>query len=159
MLTAEDAELAAKAGIVVVPTVSVSLMNYDGATLAVVRAIQKHNLILLRNAKVKVALGADNYSLSMHDEINTIRSFAEFEAADVINMATTNGATLAFPDRKIGRLELGYEASFIGYFFPLAGNWASQREPVIGMRAGETMVDKIGFFAKSCALLSPKPSG
>jgi imidazolonepropionase-like amidohydrolase len=159
MLTAEDAELAAKTGVVVVPTVTVSLMNYDGATLAVVRAIQKHNLILLRNAKVKIALGADNYSLSMHDEINTIRSFAEVEAADVINMATTNGATLAFPDHKVGRLKLGYEASFIGYFFPLAGNWASQREPVVGMRAGETMVDKIGLFAKSCALLSPKPGG
>jgi imidazolonepropionase-like amidohydrolase len=156
MLTADDAALAAKAGVVVVPTVTVSLMNYDGATLAAVRTVQKKNLILLRNAKVKIALGADNYSLSMHDEINTMRSFAEFEAADMINMATTNGATLAFPDRKIGRLAPGYEASFIGHFFPLPGNWASQREPVVGMRAGETMIDKIRFFGKSCATLSPK---
>lgn len=157
MLTAADVALAAETGVIVVPTVTVSLMNYDGAKLAAVRAIQQHNLTLLRDAKVKLAIGADNYSLSMHDEINTIRSFALFEAADIINMATTNGATLAFPDRKVGRLALGYEASFIGYFFPLAGNWASQREPIVGMRAGEPMIDTIGFFGKTCTSLSPKP--
>jgi imidazolonepropionase-like amidohydrolase len=151
MLTAADAALAAKAGIVVVPTVTVSLMNYDGAQLAAVQAIQRHNLVLLRDAKVKMALGADNYSLSMHDEINTIRGFGLFGSAEVINMATTNGATLAFPGRKIGQLSAAYEASFIGYFFPLAGNWASQREPVVGMRAGEPMIDTIGLFAKACA--------
>jgi imidazolonepropionase-like amidohydrolase len=156
LLTAADAASAAKAGIIVVPTVTVSLMNFDGAQLAAVQAVQRRDLTLLRNAKVKIALGADNYSLSMHDEISTIRGFGLFEAADVINMATTNGSSLAFPGRKIGQLADGYEASFIGYFFPLAGNWAMQREPVVGMRAGEPMIDTINFFAKACAAQSPQ---
>jgi Amidohydrolase family len=149
-LTTADAALAAKEGIIVVPTVTISLMEYDGKTLATVQAIQRHNLMVLRGAKVKMALGADNYSLSMHDEISTIRGFGLFDGAEVLNMATANGASLAFPDRKVGRLEIGYEASFIGYFFPLIGNWASQREPVIGMRAGEPMIDTIGLLQGVC---------
>jgi imidazolonepropionase-like amidohydrolase len=149
-LTVADAVLAAKAGIIVVPTVTVSLMEFDGATLATVQAIQRHNLMILHSAKVKMALGADNYSLSMHDEINTIRGFGLFTGAEVLNMATTNGASLAFPDRKVGQLEVGYEASFIGYFFPLIGNWASQREPVIGLRGGEMMIDTIGMLPSVC---------
>jgi imidazolonepropionase-like amidohydrolase len=152
LLTKDDADRAAKAKIIVVPTVTVALMNYDGAQLAEVQAIQRHNLIVLRDAKVKMALGADNYALSMHDEITTIRSFALFEAADVMNMATVNGATLAFSERKIGRFEIGYEASFIGYFFPLSSNWAAAREPTIGMRGGDVMIDSINLFAKACAV-------
>jgi imidazolonepropionase-like amidohydrolase len=150
LLTTADALSAAKAGVIVVPTVTVALMNYDSAQLAEVQAIQRHNLIVLRDAKVKMALGADNYALSMHDEITTIRSFALFEAADVINMATVNGANLAFSDRKIGRFELDYEASFIGYFFSLSSNWAAAREPAIGMRGGEVMLDSINLFGKAC---------
>jgi imidazolonepropionase-like amidohydrolase len=150
-ITAADAAAAAAAGIVAVPTATVGAMQSDGAKLAAVLAIQRHNLSMLRNAGVKIAIGADQYSLGMHDEITTLRSFALFETADIIAMATKNGAELAFPGRKLGRIADGYEASFVAYFFPLTTGWANQREPAIGMRNGEVMIDTINFFAKACA--------
>jgi Amidohydrolase family len=156
MITVEDAKAAAKAGIFVVPTVTVALMQHDGAQLATLQAIQKHNLGVLRDAGVKIAVGADNYTLGLHDEITTLRSFALFDGADILTMATKNGALLAFPTRKLGQLEAGYEASFIGYFYNPVGNWASLREPVIGMRAGELIIDATSLLAKACAAELPK---
>lgn len=151
MITAEDAVIAAKANIIVVPTTSVVLTRYDGAPLAAMQSIQRHNLIMLRDAGVRMAVGADNFSLGLHDEVNTLRSFALFDGPAIITMSTINGAQLAFPARKIGKIALGYEASFIGYFFSPIGNWAALREPVIGMRGGEVMIDTVNLFKKVCA--------
>jgi imidazolonepropionase-like amidohydrolase len=156
MITADDAALARKANIIVVPTTTVVQMRYDGAKLAEMQAIQRHNLTLLHDAGVRIAVGADNYSLGLHDEVNNLRSFALFSAAEIITMATENGAALAFPERKIGEITPGYEASFVGYFFAPVGNWASLREPVIGMRGGSVMIDTIKLFEKACASAAPK---
>jgi imidazolonepropionase-like amidohydrolase len=150
MLTSQDAAATAKAGTIIVPTATVALASNDGEELRKIRAIQLNNLTLLRDAGVIMAVGADNFTLDMHDEINTLRSFGIFEGSDIIAMATVNGAKLAFPDRKIGQFEAGYEASFIGYFAPLPGNWADQRNPVIGMRAGSVMIDTVDWLSKSC---------
>jgi cytosine/adenosine deaminase-related metal-dependent hydrolase len=157
-ITAADAAAAAGAGMTIVPTATVVAMRHDGAKLAEVQAIQRHNLTLLRNAKVKLAVGADQYSLGMHDEITTLRSFALFETPEIIAMATINGAELAFPGRKLGRITDGYEASFVAYFFPLTQGWAGQREPAIGMRNGEVMIDTIDYFAKACAKPNAAPA-
>jgi Amidohydrolase family len=157
-ISAADAADAAAAGVIVVPTTTVGAMRYDGAKLAEQQAIQRHNLTMLRNAKVKLAVGADQYALGMHDEITTLRSFALFETPEVIQMATTNGTELAFPGRKLGRIANGYEASFVAYFFPLTQGWAGQREPAIGMRNGEVMIDTIDYFAKACAKPNAAPA-
>ncbi len=157
-ITAADAAAAAAAGVTVVPTASVGAMRHDGAKLADQLAIQRHNLTLLRDAKVKLAVGADTYSLGMHHEITTLRSFALFETPEIIAMATINGAELAFPDRKLGKIVPGYEASFVAYFFPLTQGWAAQREPAVGMRGGEVMIDTIDYFAKACPKANAAPA-
>ena len=158
MLTANDATQAAKAGIIVVPTTTVPLMNNDGATLAAVQAIQRHNLTVLRDAGVVLAVGADNYALDLHNEVTTLRSFALFDGPAIINMATRNGTALAFPDRKLGKLAPGFEGSFIGYYFNPIGNWASLGEPVIGMRRGVVMFDQSRILLKACtAAATTKP--
>jgi hypothetical protein len=151
MITAADAKAAADAGIFIVPTVTVSLTNNDGAQLRSIQDVQRHNLVLMNKAGVRMAVGADNFSLDMHDEIMTLRGLGVFEAADVINMATTNGAQMAFPGRKLGQLQTGYEASFVAYFSPLPGNWAALREPVLGMRMGQVLLDKTNWLGKICS--------
>jgi imidazolonepropionase-like amidohydrolase len=156
MITTEDAALAAKANIIVVPTTTVVQMRYDGAKLAEMQAIQRHNLTLLHGAGVRIAVGADNYSLGLHDEVNNLRSFALFDGAEIITMATENGTALAFPERKLGKIMPSYEASFVGYFFAPVGNWASLREPVIGMRGGSVMIDTIKLFETACPSAAPK---
>jgi hypothetical protein len=157
LIAPEDAKAAAMADIIVVPTTTVVLARYDGAQLAAMQSVQKRNLAVLRDAGVKLAVGADSFSLTMHDEITTLRSFALFEGADMLNMATSHGTSLVFPGRKLGRLAAGYEASFISYFFNPIGNWASLREPVLGVRAGEVMMDSNNLLAKICTPTTELP--
>lgn len=150
MIAAADAAAAARAGVIVVPTITVALATADGARLAAVQAVQRHNLSVLRDAGVKLAVGADHFALGLHDEITALRATALFEGAAVIAMATTNGAELAFPGRRLGRLADGYEASFIGYWQNPIGNWSLVREPAVGLRAGRVMVDAVGLLSRAC---------
>lgn len=152
-LTATDARAAADASVYVVPTATVAHVIYDGEKLAAMQAVQRHNLTLLRAAGVKIGLGADRWTLNIHDEIGVMRGFALFDGPEMISMATTHGAQIAFPGRKIGSIVPDYEASFVGWFRPLNRAWSEAREPVVAMREGQVMTDTIGFFAKAC----PKP--
>lgn len=158
LITAADARAAAAAGVSVIPTVTVAHMIYDGAALRAMQDVQRHNLGLLRSAGVKIGLGADQWALTIHDEMAFMRALAVFDAAEIVTMATTHGAEIAFPGRKIGKIAPGYEASFVGWFRPLTGGWSDAREPAIGMRQGEVMIDTIDYFAKACAKANAAPA-
>ena len=151
MITPDDARAAAAAKIVVVPTLTAGFTDYDGSRLATIQQAQRHNLTLLRDAGVRIAVGADNYRLGMHDELALLRATALFEAPALINMATTNGAQLAFAGRRVGTLDVGSEASFIAFFQSPASDWAGTRTPVEGMRAGHVLIDDIGLMAPICS--------
>ena len=155
MITAQDARAAAAAGIVVVPTLTAGFTDYDGAKLATIEAVQRHNLVMLRDANVQIAIGADNYRLGLHDELTLMRATALFEGSALINMATTNGARLAFSGRKLGALKLGSEASFIAFFQSPLTDWAGVRTPVEGMRAGHILIDDIGLLGAACKAQMP----
>lgn len=155
MITAEDARAAAAAKIVVVPTLTAGFTDYDGAKLATIEAVQRHNLVMLRDANVQIAIGADNYRLGLHDELTLMRATALFEGPALINMATTNGARLAFPGRRLGALEPGSEASFIAFFQSPMSDWAGVRMPVEGMRAGHILIDDIGLLGAVCKATKP----
>jgi Amidohydrolase family len=150
LLTAEDAAALAASGIAVAPTVTLSHVTYDGEKLAAIQTVQRHNLKLLKDAGARIGLGADRWTLNLHDEIAFMRALAIFDGNDIINMATANGAYIAFPDRKIGKIEEGYEASFLAWFRPLNKAWAEAREPVVGMRGGALLNDSFGLLAKAC---------
>jgi imidazolonepropionase-like amidohydrolase len=155
MITAEDAQAAAAAKIVVVPTLTAGFTDYDGAKLAVIETVQRHNLVLLRDANVQIAIGADNYRLGLHDELTLMRATALFEGPALINMATTNGVKLAFAGRRLGALEPGSEASFIAFFQSPMSDWTGVRTPVEGMRAGHVLIDDIGLLAAVCKATKP----
>ena len=150
MIAAADASAAAKAGIFVVPTLTAGFTDNDGVQLAIIKAVQTHNLTLLRDAGVRIAVGADNYRLGMHDELALLRATALFEGPAIINMATTNGAQLAFAERRLGTLDVGSEASFIAFFQSPMSDWPGTRTPVEGMRAGRVLIDDIGLLAPVC---------
>jgi cytosine/adenosine deaminase-related metal-dependent hydrolase len=156
LLTAEDAAVLAANGIAVVPTVTLSHVTYDGEKLAAIQAVQRHNLKLLKEAGVRIGLGADRWTLNLHDELAFMRALAIFDGNDMINMATANGAYIAFPERRIGRIAEGYEASFLAWFRPLNRAWAEAREPVVGMRGGVVLNDNFGLLAKACP--PPEPA-
>ncbi len=149
-ISSDDARAAAKAGIIVVPTLTAGFSSNDGAKLAAIQKAQRHNLTMLRDSGVRIAVGADNYRLGMHDELALIRATALFEGPQLLAIATTNGAQLAFADRKVGRLETGYDASFIAFFQSPLDDWAGVLSPVEGMRAGRVLIDDIGLLGPTC---------
>jgi tetratricopeptide (TPR) repeat protein len=108
-LTADDARAAAAKKIWTVTT-TLSHRPLDG--IADVDAIHRHNLTLLRDAGAPVAVGTDG-SKSVVDEIENVRRLGVFGDAALLRIAVQETPRTIFPARKIGRLESGFEASFI----------------------------------------------
>jgi hypothetical protein len=151
MLTPEDARRAQASGIIVVPTIAPAFYFWTGAKLARAQKIQAHNLTMLRDANVMMAAGADIYGRSILDEINLFRATTLFGGDALIKIATENGLRLAFPDRKVGRLEAGWDASFVGYYSDPRTSWDRIGDPIIGARGGVTLIDNASLLPPECS--------
>jgi hypothetical protein len=112
-----DARTAAKKGTVVVTTASLlhrlRPMILPEAELPQVRQTQIENLKRLRAAGVKLAIGSDNVNDSSWSEVLYLQDTGIFDNLSLLKMWTEDTAAAIFPDRKIGRLENGHEASFL----------------------------------------------
>ena len=121
-----DARLAGKRRTVVVTTISEVLEMIDKigesgpqASLAkAVRNVLSRNLQLLANHGVPIAIGSDRYSLSSLPEAMGLHGLKIFDNLTLLKMWSEVTPRAIFPDRKIGKLHDGYEASFL----VLAGN-------------------------------------
>ena len=110
-----DAAEAARRGITVTTTAVLinRLRERDPAAHVAIRDAQIANLQLLKQAGVTLAVGSDEYDDTSVGEVTHLRSLAVFDNAELLRMWTTNCARTVFPDRRIGRLADGYEASFL----------------------------------------------
>jgi imidazolonepropionase-like amidohydrolase len=77
------------------------------------RLAQIDNLRLLRDAGVTLAIGSDEYDDTSAGEARHLRGLEVFDVRELLEMWTLNCARTVFPERKLGRLEAGYEASFL----------------------------------------------
>lgn len=148
-LTAEDAARAAEAGVLVVPTIALGFNRYAGEELRRVQEIQRHNLTLLRDASVSIAAGADRYGATAIDELVQLRASGVFDGTQMLNIATRNGTAFLFPDREVGMLSPGAEASFLGYFADPRTSWYLLASPLFGMRSGQVIADA-GILERLC---------
>jgi imidazolonepropionase-like amidohydrolase len=112
-ITAADAAAVARAGITVVTT-----MNSHRPAPADAAGIHKDNLALLKQAGVKLVAGTDNGGRALLQEMHALGGTGVFTMSELIHITTTAPAQYLFPRRKLGKLEDGYEASFIAF----AGN-------------------------------------
>jgi imidazolonepropionase-like amidohydrolase len=112
----EDAKLAARRGIVVdttcgmIPAIPRRLM--PEAIVPQVVAAQKANLRLLRESGVRLAIGSDIIHSAVK-EFDYLEKLGVFDNLTLLKMWTETTAQTIFPDRKIGELREGYEASFV----------------------------------------------
>ncbi|MEZ5428260.1 MAG: amidohydrolase family protein [Pyrinomonadaceae bacterium] len=113
LITPEDAKRAAKQGIIVVTTCNVAKFYAKGEALEKVQSAQRKNLRLLKKSGVRLAVGSDNYSTTSVEEAMYLKALNVFTNAELLKMWSETSAQTIFPDRKIGRLREGYEASFI----------------------------------------------
>jgi imidazolonepropionase-like amidohydrolase len=119
-LTAADAREAAQRRVTVVATVSDlltaaerGLRGFTPPEGQAFRALIRDNLSMLKGAGVSMALGSDNYSVSSEAEARTIGAIGIFSPLEILQMWSLVTPRMVFPERKIARLEPGYEASFV----------------------------------------------
>jgi len=112
--------LAARHGTSVITTIGGSLPSAPPATdesldraHSVRRAVIVHNLRLLRDHGVRIAIGSDAGEGSPVAEALILQRLGVFSTARLLNMLTYEASRVVFPRRSTGRLEDGYEASFL----------------------------------------------
>ena len=107
--------LAAERGIAVVATANLAegAARGNAAKLARVQALQKDNLSRLIDAGVVIAIGSDRYDATSLVEFDYLRGLGVMSDAALLRAMVEHTPRLLFPDRRIGRIADGDEASFL----------------------------------------------
>jgi imidazolonepropionase-like amidohydrolase len=108
-----DARAAAERGVFVITTTMLIERPNRAAHRPALREAQISNLRLLRDAGVTLAAGSDEYGETSSAEIAYLRTLGVFSDIELLRMWTTNCARTLFPDRRVGGLDPGNEASFL----------------------------------------------
>ena len=117
----EDARLAGEQRTVVVTTLGELLRSLETVTESSPRRaradeileLQRENLDRLRKHGVPIAIGSDEYGANSVGEALALARSGLMEPDELLRAWCCSTAETIFPDRKIGRLEEGYEASFL----------------------------------------------
>lgn len=128
-LTADDARRAAAQRVIVITTCAF-LFRLARGDAEVLRTVQSRNLRLLRDAGVHLAIGSDDPADPTPGEIAYLSELGIFSDAELLSLWTDATARAIFPDRRIGALLEGYEASFLA----LDANPLEQRGAPIRLR-------------------------
>lgn len=107
LLTEEDAAEAARRDAAVVAHV------FNGHLSPEIGRVHTHNLARLKAHGVRLAIGSDDYRQSAIREAIYLQSTGLFSPAEVLRIASETTPQVIFPERRIGRLADGYEASFL----------------------------------------------
>ena len=116
-IAVEDAKRAAERGIVVITTIG-GVTRVPENVRPVVRPATAANLRVLRDQGVRLAIGSDNVVDTSVLEFEQLATLAVFDNVSLLRMWTETTPRAIFPDRQIGILRDGYEASFLA----LSGN-------------------------------------
>ena len=113
----EDALRAGRQNIVVVTTLAglakVADDRGDFALRQVADQLNRRNLAVLRRNRVEIAIGSDEYDDTSVGEAVYLARSRLMEPAELLRSWTENTPRAIFPDRQIGRIAPGYEASFL----------------------------------------------
>ena len=116
MIRAADARLAAERGVTVVTTLILTTNIADEYPAWYQRVMEQHrsNLERLKAAGVTLAVGSDfTFRDTSRGEALLLHQLGVFTNLELLKMWSENSPKTIFPDRRIGRLEDGYEASFL----------------------------------------------
>lgn len=116
LIAAEDARDAARKGIVVVTTAAISL--FQGGMVketdrSLARQYQINTLKILLEQGVTLAIGSDDIADNSLREVFYLHDLRVFDNTTLLKIWTSATAKTIFPERKIGELKEGFEASFL----------------------------------------------
>lgn len=145
IITPEDARLAASRGITVITTAALaeSVGARGGIDLEILKSAQRESLLALINAGVSIALGSDSWSDTTHREAMYLHQLGVFSEAELLQIWTTNCARIVFPDRQVGELSEGFEASFLVLDGNPLEDFAATRSIQMRFKKGEYIVPSL----------------
>ena len=113
-ITEADAKLAARKETFVVTTLGgVRQLDEKSQSRRTAEILFAKNLQLLNKYHVRLAIGSDSYRETSAPEVKFIASLKVFDNLTLLKMWCETTAETIFPQRKIGHLRDGYEASFL----------------------------------------------
>jgi imidazolonepropionase-like amidohydrolase len=101
---------------VVAPTAMLLVEEVDALPADTLRdeiALQRQELRALHEAGARIALSGHNWRVTARREATYFHAHGFFDSATLLRLWATTTPQAIFPDRKIGRLAPGYEASFL----------------------------------------------
>jgi hypothetical protein len=140
------AALAARKGIAITPTASLAVrgtngdsVKLDSAAYKETRAGQIRNLRLLRAAGTNVIIGSDVYNDTSTGEVDYLRGLGVYSNAELLKMWAVQTPRAIFPERRIGRLDEGYEASFLVLNGNPVEDWSAMRRIRFRVKQGNVL--------------------
>ena len=112
-LTKKEARETARRKIWVIPAPIAYGSWMEKAVREKTDVVLKHNLNLLKTAKVRLAFGSDRYGSTPLDDVLYLSTLGVFSNLEMLKIWTEDTPRTIFPNRRIGKLREGYEASFL----------------------------------------------
>lgn len=134
-LETADAQLTARNHTVVVTT-ALSHRPADG--VQDLDALHRHNLTLLHEAGIQFMLGTDSQA-SIVDEVRKIASLNVFGRSELLRMLVIETPRWIFPDRNLGKLTAGSEASFVVLAENPLEDWGALEQITSRYKAGQAL--------------------
>ena len=86
---------------------------YKGERTADVEKILLENIQTLKKHDVSFSIGSNQYGKTINEGIVALSKTKTFSNLELLTISTTETSRQIFPNRKIGKLKEGYEASFL----------------------------------------------
>ncbi len=142
-ISESDAKLASSRGTYVVTTLadaaSIDPHGPNGKLRQEADELNRRNLTLLKRYKVHIALGSDSYRSDTLPEALYLESLHVFNSRSLLTSWCTTTAKTIFPDRKIGELKEGYEASFVVLGRDPLQDFSAVQHLVYGVKQGHIL--------------------
>jgi imidazolonepropionase-like amidohydrolase len=139
LLTPADARAAAQHGIPVMTTIYWSAQTGPDDTTAArrrARDVVRQNLETLRAAGVQLLVGSDQFRHSSVVEAEALAATHVFTPFELVRLWASATPHAIFPDRRIGRLADGYEASFLVLDGDPSRDFAATQRIALRMKQG-----------------------
>ena len=134
-LRPDDARLAAQRGTVVVTTMSPA-SRAPAALLPLIRAVQIASLRTLIDSGVRLSIGSDDVRESSVLEAEHLQMLGVMDALALLKLWAEDTPRSIFPQRRIGLLREGYEASFLALEGNPLDDWKNVRRIKLRFKQG-----------------------
>jgi len=135
-LTDADADEAARRGTFVVTTLGGIAGVPDSALRQKADAFFAANLRMLKKHNVRVIVGSDSYRTTSLPEALYLSTLGVYSNAELLEVWSEATPRAIFPGRKIGKLEPGYEASFLVLKSDPLADFSNVKTIVMRMKQG-----------------------